>query len=602
MRINSFHGLNFKSFRDTGEIEFSAGFNVVVGKNDSGKSALIEMVGLRATSKPHRSLETAPWRNAVIDPVCRITAKYSLTASDLNRNLVGVGGLIVPSGGSNETDLVNKFTAATTNDGVLTVSWNDSSPSVAWLEEFPARENGNNFVLENADHPGGVRWVVNPRANHSGQYGIFIAQQIRESIYAFRAERLKLGEGGAQGHENLQPDASNLPEVLQQLIASNPKRFGRLLVHVRRVFPDIGDITVPTIPGTNSAQIRIWNSWENNERDDLAIPLSESGTGIGQVLAMLYVVVTSDSPRIILIDEPQSFLHPGAVRVLLDILRSYPQHQYLITTHSPDVISGSDADALFLVKKEVGVSRVERIEKKAQSTWRIFLAEVGVRLSDVFGANAVLWVEGKTEETCFPQIVSALTDIKLGAIQILGVVSTDEFHSKRARRVFEIYSRISGGTSVLPPAIGFLFDLEGRSELERADLTRASKGTVSWLPRRMFENYLLDPSAICQVLNLEDANHGMRFDEATISDWIKDNSLNFVDNKSLRFPDEGWFVWVDGAKLLIEAFSSITESRVQYEKVRHGVMLTKILIERRAPQMVSLAGLLAELLRTTAAA
>jgi len=51
------------------------------------------------------------------------------------------------------------------------------------------------------------------------------------------------------------------------------------------------------------------------------VPLSESGTGVGQVLAILYVVFTSEYPRTIVIDEPQSFLHPGAVRKLFEARR-----------------------------------------------------------------------------------------------------------------------------------------------------------------------------------------------------------------------------------------------------------------------------------------
>ena len=40
-----------------------------------------------------------------------------------------------------------------------------------------------------------------------------------------------------------------------------------------------------------------------SKREDIAIPLDQSGTGIGQVLAMLYVAVHSPFPRVIAIDE-----------------------------------------------------------------------------------------------------------------------------------------------------------------------------------------------------------------------------------------------------------------------------------------------------------
>jgi len=37
----------------------------------------------------------------------------------------------------------------------------------------------------------------------------------------------------------------------------------------------------------------------------------------------LYVVMTSVHPQVIIIDEPQNFLHPGAVRKLIEVLKRY---------------------------------------------------------------------------------------------------------------------------------------------------------------------------------------------------------------------------------------------------------------------------------------
>jgi predicted ATP-dependent endonuclease of OLD family len=72
-----------------------------------------------------------------------------------------------------------------------------------------------------------------------------------------------------------------------------------------------------------------------------------------QVLAILYVVLEEKEPRTIIIDEPQSFLHPGAIRKLFDILKGkdHAQHQYIVTTHSPTVITSASPATLLLVRK-----------------------------------------------------------------------------------------------------------------------------------------------------------------------------------------------------------------------------------------------------------
>ena len=58
MRIENFRVVNYKSFADSGEMRLKPSFNVIVGRNNVGKTALAEAVSLRFQAKPHRSLKT----------------------------------------------------------------------------------------------------------------------------------------------------------------------------------------------------------------------------------------------------------------------------------------------------------------------------------------------------------------------------------------------------------------------------------------------------------------------------------------------------------------------------------------------------------------
>ena len=60
MRISSFRLKNYKSFVDSEEIEFSEGFNVIVGPNNAGKTTLLEALSLSFVGKPHKSILTLP--------------------------------------------------------------------------------------------------------------------------------------------------------------------------------------------------------------------------------------------------------------------------------------------------------------------------------------------------------------------------------------------------------------------------------------------------------------------------------------------------------------------------------------------------------------
>ncbi len=60
MRIKTFEIDHYKSFLASGEIYLTDGFNVIVGQNNVGKTALAEAISLRFGNHPHRSRKTMP--------------------------------------------------------------------------------------------------------------------------------------------------------------------------------------------------------------------------------------------------------------------------------------------------------------------------------------------------------------------------------------------------------------------------------------------------------------------------------------------------------------------------------------------------------------
>lgn len=605
MRISSVRVQNYKCFRDTGEISLSSGMNVILGRNDAGKSALVEALSLQVGSNSHRSRLTLPAADTPPDTVSTVSIIYETSPDELTSYLMRQQEFTVPNRGGYE-ETARQFNAALAVAGRLHTVWHNQNLQSGSLESFGGADDSTVWArFGNNAFPTGL--ALTDRGQITGavqDYGFRVAQHLKSRVYAFRAERLNLGECAVTSSQELQSNAANLADVLNQLSSTNPSRYERLMSHVRTIFPHITQITAAVVGG-NRVRIAVWTVPVDSERADLSIPLSDSGTGIGQVLAMLYVVVTSDSPRVVVIDEPQSFLHPGAVRKLLEILRSYPQHQYIITTHSPVALAPSTIDATLLIRRDEArqESLVERIDPRRAEDMRGFLAEVGARLSDVFGADSILWVEGKTEETCFPELIRQVASVPLQGVQILGVISTDELAAKFANRVFDIYARLSGQTSLLPPAIAFIFDREGRSATDRADIERKSDGLVRWLPRRMYENYLLEPEAIHAVLHSEDVHASERITLDAVRLWLQAHGSDkryFSAHDGIEYGSTNWYLDVHGGKLLHDLFGTLSGARVEYDKVRHGLMLTRRLIEEPSSAIRELAQMLAELVRSGA--
>jgi hypothetical protein len=435
-----------------------------------------------------------------------------------------------------------------------------------------------------------IKFYLDPTTQKINSAGLFggnqdssldFANHLLGSIYSFKAERLKVGVSRFGKNSILSPDAANLPEVLN-ILQGDTSRFKRFNSYIAKVFPQIFQVTVRPSPNRESdLEIVVWNEDPEMERSDLAVPLVECGTGISQVLAILYVVLTADIPKVIIIDEPNSFLHPGAAKKLIEIFKEHPQHQFIISTHSPSTLAASNPKTIHVVRIKDAESSIETIDLTETNNQQAYLAEIGVKLSDVFGADNILWVEGKTEEICFPKIVEKMSGVSLMGTTIAAVVNTGDFYKKRnPELIFSVYEKLCKGKGLLPPAIGFVFDSEKLSSKEKQDLKRRSNDKVIFLPRRMFENYLLNAKAISQLLDTELGEFDLS--EQVIIDWLAQNKWDrqYLDQRLAKDKTENeWLVGVDGAKLLKNLLSDLTNGKLAFDKIKHSVFLCTWIIE-----------------------
>jgi hypothetical protein len=594
MRLLSATIRNYKGYRDSGRTEFGPGFNVLVGQNNSGKTAFLEALEFaKFQSRPHRSIDVA--RETPLSPHSECEVEIELSGAELRNMLLTRGGQfnfplncdIDPNNAV--TDLERLLTAERTRIRLRYYA-NNHCQSLTSPSHGLFGTEGSNPVTCGLFSPSVDRSTFLFQGStelSNDNVGMVIAQEIatRGGVYVFRAERLNVGVSNIATDQTLLPDASNLSSVLMVLMSSNPARYERFVGYVRKIFPTIYTVTV-TPRGGNQVGIQIWQVDPATERDDLAVDLNDSGTGVGQVLAILYVAVTSDAARTIIIDEPNTFLHPGAARKLIEILKLFEQHQYIIATHSLEMISIADPSTFHLTQWTGTACVVSRIDTKEVSYIRRALIEVGARLSDVFGSDAVLWVEGPTERDCFPKILrKSGTSIPLGT-SIVALRSTGEIDSTRPsqRATWEIYRSISTANALLPTTVAIILDRESRSQSKIQDLMKESRGLIKFLPRRTYENYLLDAEGITAVLNQLPTFRETAIEITTVQTWLTDHaeqSRYFSPYKSVSMDDPNWAVNINAPKLLIDLFSDLSEAKEKYRKMDHSISLTEWLLENR---------------------
>lgn len=261
-------------------------------------------------------------------------------------------------------------------------------------------------------------------------------------------------------------------------------------------------------------------------REDLAIPLDDAGSGVGQILGIIYLLVVSINPRVIIIDEISNFLYAAAARKLLEVFSQYPDHQYLVSTHSADLLGHRSVERIFHVQIKDSQTSVDLVDKTDLISIRDLMLEIGASISELYGAERILWVEGPTEERGFRDILKSFFDISLVDCVLVGVFHTGDFEQKKnlqKRLIFNVYKKLSEAHALLPKSIGFIFDREGRSDAEIEDLKRESKGAAHVLPHRLYENYLIVPEAILALLKC-----GQEKSVAEGEDWNGEINLNDI--------------------------------------------------------------------------
>ena len=306
----------------------------------------------------------------------------------------------------------------------------------------------------------------------------------RRSYYHFGALR----QGTTWTHRlqslaDLEPTGSNLPAVLLDLQHNRPTAWQRVRELIERIVPDAGALETRT--GGDQMEVVF---------ADPAVPgyrpnLKNLGTGVEQLLMTIVVGVTQPAPSIVVIEEPETNLHPGAQRALLAQLREWASDRlFVLSTHSPVFLDrASTTSTVFLVERARGESTVRQLTREPTEA----LSALGVQLSDVLSADHLLLVEGESDREIltvwFPELLSdPRVEVAIG------------HGGDNARFAGRLTEWLQAVDRQHRRRVLYLRD---RDELSSENLERLERiPEVYVLRRRELENYLLDAGAVAAAM------------------------------------------------------------------------------------------------------
>lgn len=272
MYIKDLKIVNYKSFLAPRGLQFGPGFNVVVGQNNVGKTALVETLSQHFRRKEHRSLETFSVSDSDSPGVVpsQVDINFTWNRKEVIARLSRQETFYLPLPIRDRDDpfidpadpakIVNLFNEVVSKDTLTVVGTfvADREP-VAHIAEYSGQEMRNareaiecrwNATTNRIEMVNAERRDIPPEAHLPAR----LAALARERTYVFRAERFNIGISPSGAEDILMPDATNLPQVLHYLSTSNPSVYERLMHYVRVVTPQIQGITVPPVSGSNKVE------------------------------------------------------------------------------------------------------------------------------------------------------------------------------------------------------------------------------------------------------------------------------------------------------------------------------------------------------------
>ncbi len=167
-----------------------------------------------------------------------------------------------------------------------------------------------------------------------------------------------------------EPDGSNTASVYEMLA---PEARKSLVEELAAVVPGIVKIDVTHL--ADKISLRFGQEHDNRVREFAAKQMSD---GTLRAFGILLGFYRPNRAQLIMIEEPETAIHLGALQTLVELLREHSrQTQVLFTTHSADIIDHLDTNEIRVVSYDSDSSQISRVAPHTIETIRSGLIGAG---------------------------------------------------------------------------------------------------------------------------------------------------------------------------------------------------------------------------------
>lgn len=133
----------------------------------------------------------------------------------------------------------------------------------------------------------------------------------------------------------LRRDGSNAAAVLREIRRKAPDDYDRVCRLLSKVMPGVSSVEYHSLAQKETLKFK----QDVGSEYPWTFQALNMSDGTLRALGVLLAIYQPSTPSLVVVEEPESTIHPAAIDVLVQVLRD-GQHrtQVLVTTHSPDVL------------------------------------------------------------------------------------------------------------------------------------------------------------------------------------------------------------------------------------------------------------------------
>jgi predicted ATPase len=351
---------NFKCLRDV-SIDLGP-LTVFVGPNDSGKTSILEAIYLLGQTTIRQTCQRGPDEHAVFNLKNDVQGNKSLA------NLVWRGDLRLQPKWEVQANIAGQFANYSLAVPIR------GTPFVERLDIAGRLDIDVKLPPEEIMRRNEVTWTKgfedrqNQRDSPAVQFG-----RLLQSSPVYRFEPIALRRFSPPlPNPTLSPQGDNLAAVLDALVTGPDRRAREEMEnHLRDAVGNLTGFALRTQPmSPGSIVLKAIEFVLAGSSPPVTIPAALASDGAMLLLAYL-ALAYSETPDILLIEEPENGLHPLRLKMVLDLLRKISRgevgnrkRQVILTTQSPILLNYAEPEEVRIVRRnDEGATEVTPFNK-----------------------------------------------------------------------------------------------------------------------------------------------------------------------------------------------------------------------------------------------